>query len=361
LGGAVALAACGRPSGGATLMQGAPPGAPQPPSNGGAPPGGPIGGGPKPDDFAVPGNAAMPMRHLGRTGVEVSLIGIGGYHLGIPSEKDAIRIVQEALDRGVNFLDNCWDYHKGESQRRMGKALRGGYREKAFVMTKLDGRTADAATRQLEDSLRALGTDHVDLLQIHEVIRMSDPERVFGPGGAIEAFVRARELGKARFLGFTGHKSPAIHLAMLEMGQKHGFRFDTVQLPLNVMDAQMGAQSFEKQVLPGLVREGIGVLGMKPMGSGVILESNVVSAVPCLRYAMSLPVSVTITGVDSIGVLHQDLHTALTFEPMSDREKEAVLAHTATAARSTQYEQYKTSTRFDGTTQNPRWLDTAQL
>ncbi|MCL2448232.1 MAG: aldo/keto reductase [Polyangiaceae bacterium] len=304
---------------------------------------------------------AMPMRPLGRTGVDVSLMGIGGFHLGLPSEKDAIRIVQEAIDRGATFLDNCWDYNHGESQRRMGKALRGGYRERAFVMTKLDGRTADSAARQLDDSLRALGIGHVDLLQIHEVIRPSDPERVFGRGGAIEAYERAREQGKTRFIGFTGHKSPDIHLAMLQTAKQHGFRFDAVQMPLNVMDAHMGAQSFEKQVLPILLREGIGVLGMKPMGSGGIPKSGVVSAASCLRYAMSLPVSVTITGVDSADILHQGLHAALRFEAMSDREKEGVLAQTAAAAHSGRYEQYKTTTRFDGTTSHPRWLDSAEL
>jgi aryl-alcohol dehydrogenase-like predicted oxidoreductase len=303
----------------------------------------------------------MPTRRLGLTGVEVSAIGLGGWHLGVPSEKDAIRIVHEAMDHGVTFLDNCWDYHDGESEKRMGKALDGGYRDRAFLMTKLDGRTADAATKQLDASLRWLRTDYIDLLQIHEVIRMSDPARVFGPGGAIEAFVRAREAGKIRFIGFTGHKSPAIHLAMLENARKHGFRFDTVQMPLNVMDAQTEDDSFEKRVLPVLLRENIGVLGMKPMGSGVVPESRIVSAVECLRYAMSLPVSVTITGVDSLGVLRQDLHTALAFEPMTEGEKRALFARTSRAAQSGNYEQYKTTTRFDSTTQHPRWLETAQF
>jgi predicted aldo/keto reductase-like oxidoreductase len=243
----------------------------------------------------------------------------------------------------------------------MGRALEGGYRDKAFLMTKLDGRTAEAATKQLDDSLRWLKTDHVDLLQIHEVIHPDDPERVFAPGGAIEAFLLARAQGKTRFIGFTGHKSPAIHLAMLAAARKHGLRFDTVQMPLNVMDAQYGEDSFQKRVLPVLLKENIGVLGMKPMGSGVILESGVVSPVQCLRYAMSLPVSVTITGVDSIGVLHQDLHTVLGFEPMNEQEIARVLAQAAPAARLGEYEQYKTTTRFDSTTQHPWWLDTGQL
>jgi len=307
-----------------------------------------------------PGDGSMPTRHLGRTGVEVSLMGLGGAHLGVPSERDAIRIVHEAMDHGLTFLDNSWDYHGGESERRMGRALRGGHRQKAFLMTKLDGRTAEAAGQQLDQSLRRLETDHVDLLQIHEVIRDSDPARVFAAGGAIEAFIRAREAGKTRFIGFTGHKSPAIHLAMLEMARRHGFRFDTVQMPLNVMDAQYGDESFERRVLPVLLREDIGVLGMKPIGSGILLQSHAVTAIECLRYAMSLPVSVTITGVDSIDVLHQDLQTVLGFEPMTDDERQAVLAHAAAAAHTGKYEKYKTSTTFDSTTHQPRWLESAQ-
>jgi aryl-alcohol dehydrogenase-like predicted oxidoreductase len=307
-----------------------------------------------------PPDAPMPMRRLGRTGVEISLMGIGGAHLGPPSERDAIRIVQEAMDRGVTFLDNSWDYNGGESERRMGKALRGGYRDKAFLMTKLDGRTAQAAAEQLDQSLRRLQTDHVDLLQIHEVIRDSDPARVFAAGGAIEAFIKAREAGKTRFIGFTGHKSPRMHLAMLEMARQQGFRFDAVQMPLNLMDAQYGEESFEKKVLPVLLREEIGVLGMKPLGSGILLQSRAVTAVECLRYAMSLPVSVTITGVDSLDVLRQDLHAALGFEPMTKEEKQAVLAHAAAAAHTGKYEKYKTTTAFDSTAHHPWWLESAQ-
>jgi predicted aldo/keto reductase-like oxidoreductase len=323
------------------------------------PPQGPIGGGPAPDEYRVPAGRRMPERRLGRTGAQVSMLGLGGYHLGLPSERDAIRIIHEAIDHGLTFLDNCWDYHDGESEKRMGKALAGGTRDRAFLMTKLDGRTAEAATKQLDESLRWLRTDHVDLLQIHEVIRTSDPARVFAPGGAIEAFVRARKAGKTRYIGFTGHKSPDIHLAMLDEARRHGFRFDTVQMPLNVMDAQF--ESFQKRVLPVLLREGIGVLGMKPMGSGVILESGVVSAVECLRYALSLPTSVVITGVDSVGVLRQDLATGLAFEPLTEREKDALLARTAAAAHAGKYEQYKTTQRFDGTAHHPQWLETARL
>jgi aryl-alcohol dehydrogenase-like predicted oxidoreductase len=328
-GGAVVLAACARSSG----------------------PGG--------ASFKLPAGATMPTRRLGTTGIEVSAIGIGGFHLGIPSEDQAIRIVREAIDHGVTFLDNCWDYNDGESERRMGVALQGGYRDRALLMTKLDGRTADAATKQLDQSLGRLRTDRIDLVQIHEVIHPTDPARVFSRGGAIEALVRAREAGKLRFIGFTGHKSATIHRAMLDEARRHGFRFDTVQMPLNVMDAHY--ESFEKNVLPILQREGIGVLGMKPMGAGVLLESGVVSPVECLRYAMSLPTSVVITGCDSLGVLRQALHTAFTFEPLREDERQALLARTSVAAAAGAYEQYKTSQRFDGTAKNPQWLETAEL
>ncbi|MDP9001392.1 MAG: aldo/keto reductase, partial [Myxococcota bacterium] len=289
----------------------------------------------------------------------VSMLGIGGFHLGLSSEQDALRIVREAIEHGVTFLDNCWDYNDGESEKRMGKALADGYRDRAFLMTKLDGRTAEAASAQLDQSLSRLRTDRIDLVQIHEVIRPTDPARVFAPGGAVEALVRAREAGKIRFIGFTGHKSPAIHRAMLDEARRHGFHFDTVQMPLNVMDAHF--ESFERVVLPILQSDGIGVLGMKSMGSGIILESGVVSPVECLRYAMSLPTSVVITGCDSIGVLRQALHTALTFEPLREGERQALLARTAPIATAGAYEQYKTSQRFDGTSKHPQWLEMAKL
>jgi aryl-alcohol dehydrogenase-like predicted oxidoreductase len=292
----------------------------------------------------------------------VSCLGLGGWHIGVPSEDEAVRMMHEAIDHGLTFMDNSWDYNGGDSLKRMGKALsRDGYRDKAFLMTKIDGRTADAASKQIDQSLRWLRTDHVDLLQLHEVIHTSDPDRFFAPGGAIEAFVRAREQGKTRWVGFTGHKSPALFLAMLDAARRHGFRFDTVQMPLNVMDADTGDDSFEQRVLPVLLREEIGVLGMKPLGSGLILESNLVTAVECLRYAMSLPVSVTITGIDSVGVLRQGLHTALTFAPMRGDEKRGLLARVAEAAKNRDYEQYKSTTRFDSTTQHPEWLDAATL
>jgi aryl-alcohol dehydrogenase-like predicted oxidoreductase len=264
-----------------------------------------------------------------------------------------------ALDHGITFLDNCWDYNDGESEARMGHALRDGYRKKAFLMTKLDGRTAQAATAQLEQSLKRLQTDVIDLVQVHEVIRMEDADRVFARGGAIEALVAAKQAGKLRYIGFTGHKSPDIHLHMLEVARKNGFAFDTVQMPLNAMDPHF--RSFEKKVLPVLVRQRIGVLGMKSLGSGLLLESGAVKAPECLRYAMSLPTSVVITGCDSVPVLRQALAVAMKFKPMKPEEKKALLARTAKPGAKGEYEKFKTATTFDGTAQHPWWLTEARL
>ena len=283
------------------------------------------------------------------------MVGIGGYHLGTQhDEQESIRIIRTALDNGVNFLDNCWDYNDGKSEVRMGKALRDGYRQKAFLMTKIDGQTKTSAAKQIDESLRRLQTDHLDLLQFHEVIRETDPARIFGAGGSMEASLEARKQGKIRFIGFTGHKSPDIHLKMLETGFANNFTFDTVQMPLNVMDAHYN--SFEKKVLPVLVKHQIGVLGMKPMGAGIILQSKVVSPVECLHYALSLPTSVVITGCDSVSVLQQALDVARSFKPMSSPEIAALLAKTAPVAAKGEFEQYKTTHNFDGTVQNPQWL-----
>ncbi|WXB00361.1 aldo/keto reductase [Pendulispora brunnea] len=301
----------------------------------------------------------MPMRPLGKTGVSVSIVGIGGFHIGEPSEQEGIRIVRTALDRGINFLDNCWDYNDGKSEERMGKALRDGYRDKAFLMTKLDGRTKQSAQEQLEQSLRRLGTDRIDLVQIHEVIRDSDPDRCFAAGGCVEALVEAKKAGKIRFIGFTGHKHPNIHLAMLRAADTHGFAFDTVQMPLNVMDAHF--RSFEHNVLPVLVEKRIGVLGMKSMGSGILLESKTVTPVECLHYAMNLPTSVVITGCDSMGVLEQAISAAISFKPMDKAEVAALLEKTRAAAAEGKYEKFKTSEQFDGTVKNPKWLETATI
>ena len=301
---------------------------------------------------ATPGE--IPRRILGRTGEEVSIVGIGGHHIGRPSDEQlGISLVRTALDHGINFLDNCWDYNGGDSELRMGKALRDGYRHRAFLMTKIDGQTAKTATEQLEESLRRLQTDYVDLLQFHEIIRMTDPERVFANGG-MEAVLAARKAGKVRYIGFSGHKSPAIHLHMLDVALAHGFVFDAVQMPLNVMDAHF--DSFEKQVLPELVKHNIGVLGMKSMGDRWILDSKVVTAPECLRYAMSLPTSVVITGCESMEILQQAIDVALSFKPMSREEMASLLARTAEAASSGVYEKYKTSDYFDGTNRNLVWL-----
>ena len=310
--------------------------------------------------YKVRDDAKVPTRELGRTGVRTSIVGLGGYHLGLPQQAESIRMVRSALDHGMNFLDNCWDYNGGESERRMGKALRDGYRAKAFLMTKLDGRTAKSAAEQLEQSLKRLQTDMIDLVQIHEVIRKDDPERCFAKGGAIEAFVAARKAGKLRFVGFTGHKDPDIHLYMLDVAREYGFHFDTVQMPINVLDAHY--RSFERDVLPVATRDGVAVLGMKPMGAGLILESGVASAPECLRYAMSVPgVSVTITGCDSEGVLEQALAIATSFQPMPENERRALLARTAAAAQGGKWEQFKTTQQFDGTEQNKRWLSSARI
>ena len=298
---------------------------------------------------------SFPQRVLGHTGEKVSLIGIGGYHLGKGSdEQESIRIVRTALDSGVNFLDNCWDYNDGVSEVRMGKALRDGYRQKAFLMTKVDGQTRQAAEQQLEESLRRLQTDHIDLLQFHEVIRETDPERIFGEGGSMEAALAAKKQGKIRYIGFTGHKSPDIHLKMLETAFAHKFTFDAVQMPLNVMDAHY--DSFEKKVLPVLVKHEIGVLGMKPMGDSIILRSKTASATECLHYAMNLPTSVVITGCDSLPILQQALDAARSFRAMSKEEVAQLLAKTASAAGKGEFELYKTTHNFDGTYQNPQWL-----
>jgi aryl-alcohol dehydrogenase-like predicted oxidoreductase len=297
----------------------------------------------------------MPYRTLGRTGERVSLIGLGGYHLGRQSdENESIRILRSAIDRGITFMDNCWDYNGGVSEVRMGKGLRDGYRAKAFLMTKIDGRTHQAAEQQIHESLQRLQTDHIDLLQIHEVIRDTDPARIFGSGGTMEAVLAAKQAGKIRYIGFTGHKSPDIHLKMLETAFQHNFTFDSVQMPLNVMDAHYN--SFEAKVLPVLVKHKIGVLGMKPMGDSVILGSKTATPIECLHYAMSLPTSVVITGCDSMPILDQAIEAAGTFKTFSAADRAAVLAKTEVAARQGEYELYKTSTKFDGTTHNPQWL-----
>jgi predicted aldo/keto reductase-like oxidoreductase len=298
----------------------------------------------------------MPYRVLGRTGERVSAIGLGGWHLGLErvDEQLSIRIVRSAIDRGINFLDNCWDYNGGASETRMGKALRDGYRNRAFLMTKIDGRSKGEAARQLEESLRRLQTDRIDLVQHHEILRYEDPHRIFAEDGANAALVEARQAGKLRYIGFTGHKDPRIHLYMLEVARDHGFTFDTVQMPLNVMDAHY--RSFERLVLPELVKLNIGVLGMKSLANGIILRSNTLGAIECLQYALNLPTSVVITGVESMEILEQAFTAARTFRPMSKAQVKALLKKTAEAASRGEFEPFKTTSIFDGTAQNPEWL-----
>ena len=298
----------------------------------------------------------LPRRTLGRTGASVSIVGLGGFHIGKQQDPaESVRIIRAAVDGGITFLDNSWDYNEGQSELRMGEALRGGYRERVFLMTKFDGRDAASAARQIDESLRRLRTDHVDLLQFHEIIRPTDPERIFARRGAIEAALAARKAGKARFLGFTGHKSPEIHLSMLRACEAHGFRPDTVQMPLNVLDASH--DSFQAKVLPELVRRGIGVLGMKPFGDDFVLRSGAVSPEDGLRYAMSVPgVDVTITGIDAPAILDQALRLARGFEPLSAEARAALERKAAAVAADGQFEAYKSSHHFDSTHEHPEWL-----
>jgi aryl-alcohol dehydrogenase-like predicted oxidoreductase len=298
----------------------------------------------------------MIYRTLGSTGEKVSAIGVGGWHLGLShvDEELAIRIVRSAIDGGINFLDNCWDYNEGQSETRMGKALRDGYRAKAFVMTKIDGRTKQEATKQLDESLDRLQVDCIDLVQHHEIIRFEDPHRIFAEDGANAALIEARKAGKLRYIGFTGHKDPRVHLYMLEMAEQNGFKFDTVQLPLNLMDAHY--RSFSKEVVPELVRQNIGILGMKSMASGILLKSNTVTPIECLHYALNLPTSVVITGIESMEILDQAFEAVHTFHPLNQEEIDALLAKTSAAALTGRFEPFKTTSLFDGTAQHPEWL-----
>ncbi len=307
-----------------------------------------------PQVLAAEKKGDIPYRTLGRTGEKISAIGVGGYHIANPPEDEGIRIIRTAIDSGINFMDNSWDYHDGGSEARMGKALKDGYRKKAFLMTKIDGRTKSSAAKQIDESLQRLQTDHVDLMQFHEIIRMEDPDRIFAEGGAMEAMLEAKKAGKVRYIGFTGHKDPTIHLRMLEIAANHQFHFDAVQMPLNVMDAHF--RSFQKQVVPVLIKQEIGVLGMKPMGSGIILKSKTVKPIECLHYAMSLPTSTVITGMDKMEYLNQALEAARTFKPLNEPEIAALLGKTAEAAASGKYELFKTNTNFDATAHNPKWL-----
>ena len=298
----------------------------------------------------------MLYRPLGTTGEQVSVIGMGGYHIGKASlqEQESIALIRAALDRGINFLDNCWDYNDGVSEQRMGKALKDGYRKKAFLMTKIDGRTKQAAAQQIDQSLGRLQTDHVDLMQFHEVIRLEDPDRIFAEGGAMEAMLAAKQAGKVRFIGFTGHKDPYVHLRMLKMAKEHQFHFDTVQMPLNVMDAHF--RSFAQEVVSVAVEAGTGVLGMKAFGDHFILDSGTITPIEGLHYCLNLPVSVQITGIDSMRILDQAFNAAKTFRPMTQAQVASLLGKTATAAAVGKFELYKTTNSFDGTAHSPQNL-----
>jgi aryl-alcohol dehydrogenase-like predicted oxidoreductase len=297
----------------------------------------------------------MVYRQLGTTGEIVSAIGLGGYHLGKQTDPaESIKLVHAAVDRGITFIDNCWDYNDGLSEVRVGQALRNGYRQKVFLMTKMDGRTAVEYNKQLEQSLGRLQTDTIDLVQFHEVIRMEDPDRIFAPGGALEAAIAARQAGKIRYIGFTGHKDPAVHLRMLEVAHQHGFHFDTVQMPINVMDAHF--RSFTHQVMPVAIQQGIGVLAMKTFGDPFILESKTVEPIEALHYSLTLPVSVVITGIDSMPILDQALAAARTFKPLTNAQVNALLDRTKEAASQGRFELFKTTQHFDGTAANPKWL-----
>jgi predicted aldo/keto reductase-like oxidoreductase len=298
----------------------------------------------------------MQYRTLGRTGERVSAIGLGGWHIGLNhvDEQLAVRIVRTAIDRGITFLDNCWDYNDGASEERMGTALRGGYRDKVFLMTKIDGRSKKEATKQLDESLRRMKVDMIDLVQHHEILRYEDPSRVLDPDGAQAALEDGRKAGKLRYIGFTGHKDPAVHLHMLEMADRHGVHFDAAQMPLNLMDAHY--RSFAKLVVPELVRRGVAVLGMKSMANGILLKSRTVTPIECLHYALNLPTSVVITGIDSMAILDQACEAVRTFKPMNEAEVAKLVAKTAEAGSAGEYEPFKTSSLFDGTAQHPEWM-----
>jgi len=306
--------------------------------------------------YAEGAGAGIPTRALGRTGEHVSSIGLGGYHIGQAKLSDdaAVQLIRQAVDRGITFLDNCWDYNDGTSEVRMGKALAGGYRNKVFLMTKIDGRTKQSCAQQIDESLQRLQTDHVDLMQFHEVIRLEDPDRIFGENGALEAMLEAKKAGKVRFIGFTGHKDPYVHLRMLETARQHSFHFDTVQMPLNVMDAHF--RSFTHEVLPVLTREGIAPLGMKCFGDSFILKSNTVKPMECLHYCLNLPIAVQITGIDNQQVLDQAIEAANSFKPMTDVEVAGILERTKPAALEGKFELYKTTAHFDGTAHKPQQL-----
>jgi len=289
---------------------------------------------------------AIPTRPFGKTGEQVSLLGLGGAHIGNPSEEEGIRIVHEAIDAGVTFLDNAWEYNKRESERRMGKALaQGDYRARAFLMTKdcAHDRVAAHSMEKLEESLRMLRTDYLDLWQIHEVVWEEDPDRIFAPGGSAEAMLKAKEQGKVRYIGFTGHKHPDIHRRMLSQG----FPWDAVQMPLNVLDAHEA--SFEREIVPLCQEQGIAVIGMKSYAGGHLNDTGLgITPEEALRYTLSLPVATVISGMPSLEILRKNIAVADGFVPLGDDERAALLARSAPHAAGAVAEPFKSTRKFEG-------------
>jgi aryl-alcohol dehydrogenase-like predicted oxidoreductase len=301
--------------------------------------------------------SAVPTRRLGRTNENVSMVALGGGHLGtsVLSDVEAVHLVHRGIDQGVTFLDNSWDYDGGRSEERMGAAIgHGGYRRRVFLSTKFDGRDRQTATRQLEESLRRLQTDHVDLWQFHENIRPDDADRAFAPGGAIEAMIAAREAGKVRFVGFTGHKDPAYHVHMFEVAAANGFVFDTVQMPLNIMDPHF--RSFERGVIPLAQQTDTGIIAMKTFGDRAILDTRIATPLQMLHYSMSLPVASVVNGVNSIYTLDEAVTAAVSFRPLSEAQIAALLARSAVQSAGGALERYKISNDYDATAQHPEWM-----
>jgi uncharacterized protein len=288
---------------------------------------------------------SIPRRAFGTTGIDVSLLGVGGFHIGVPDEAEGIEIIHRAINAGANFLDNAWEYNDGESERRMGRALaQDGYRQKAFLMTKdcAHDRKALHSTWKLEQSLKRLQTDFLDLWQIHEVVWDDDPDWIFAPGGSAEAMLKAKEQGKVRFIGFTGHKSPAIHKKMVSQG----FPWDAVQMPINVFDAHY--ESFQNEIVPICQEQGIAVIGMKSLAGGHILKSGAgISAAEAIRFAMNEPVATLVSGMSSLDQLEQNLETARAFTPLTDAERADLLARAAPASANGVYERFKSAGDYD--------------
>jgi predicted aldo/keto reductase-like oxidoreductase len=294
-------------------------------------------------EWAVAGESGVPARAFGGSGEKVSMLGLGGHHIGrIRDDGQSIRLIRRAIDMGVTFLDNAWEYHRGRSEELMGRALTDGYRKKAFLMTKHHGRDKKTAMEHLEDSLRRLRTDVIDLWQFHEVVYEDDPDMIFASNGGIEAADLAKKQGKVRYIGFTGHRDPLLHLKMLA----YEYPWDAVQMPINVMDPHY--KSFQKHVLPVLVKRRIGVIAMKTLGSNHVLRANVTTPDEALSYVWSQPVSTIVSGMDSETLLEANVAMARNFRPMRDEAQTALLARTKQAGLTGKFEPFKTAPNFDG-------------